>query len=384
LHAIPSLALDERTLETYLAFGDADLASNRAGDLSPGQRSRLLWSGIWRLVVGPPLVIGPIAVAAVFDLAPVHIALLLFASFGLYLTWHGFAFVMDSTANAVAFVTGPMRLSAVRGRYGYTYYARIGPVAKQITRTAYDSLPEGRSCNLYYAPGCRSLLAIEPASADEPKPAHPFGADSAHAWDRIRWSWVAITMGAVGLLMGAHAIVVAHPAHPVAVEGTMASYVERHGKSTTRTIYMAGVDGSFTPQSEGSYDPPVAPFADFIGRPVTLYVNEGTSDVIAFNDGEVVHTTDWYVHPEHQTIYMATNGAITAAISALAILGGVIGVVFGRRRIARTATEEPDAAWRPRYLPPTVHEPVAVWPAGLLVAAGAITTALALAAAAHR
>ena len=342
-----------------------------------------MWSGIWRLVVGPALMVVPVAIAALTDLAPIHAGLLLVAAFGLYLTWHGFAFLMDSTENAVAFVTGRIHLSVVHGRYGNNYYAKIGPVTKRITRTAYESLPGERSCHLYYAPGCRSLLAVESASADEPKPPHPFGPDSAHAWDRVRWSWVAITIGAAGLLIGAHASIAAHPAHAIAVEGTIADYVEHHGKSTTRTIYMEGVDGAFTPQSEGSYDPPVAPFAEFIGRPVTLYVNEGTSDVIAFNDGEMLHTTDWYVHPEHQTVFMATNGAITALVSALAIAGGVLGIVYGRRRMAKVALEEPDAAWRPQYAPPTVHQPVAMWPPFLVLTAVMALMALGVAAAIH-
>jgi hypothetical protein len=133
----------------------------------------------------------------------------------------------------------------------------------------------------------------------------------------------------------------------------------------------------------------VAPFADFIGRPVTLYVNEGTSDVIAFNDGDTTHTTDWYVHPEHQTVNMATHAAITAMISALAILGGVLGIGFGRRRIASVAAEVPDTAWQPAYappgyLPPSVHQPTAMWVAiGVLLVANA-TVFILIAATTHR
>src|SRR5258708_35288822 len=124
----------------------------------------------------------------------------------------------------------------------------MGPVSKRIKKGTYDALPPNLLCPLYYAPGCRSLLSVEPADSPAPLPMHRCGPDSAHAWDRLRWSWVLLTIGVVGLLAGFRQFAVAHPANPVRVDGTVADYRETHGKSTSRSIYLAGPSGAYTPQ----------------------------------------------------------------------------------------------------------------------------------------
>jgi len=368
--------LDERWLESFLGFSDADLAANRGGRLSSSQSGRLHWSGIWRLVLGPPLLVVFTVIALVAGLAWIAIIALVFAGSGLYLAWRGFAFLVDAHDGAVAYMTGLLHRKIVRGRYGPTYWATLGPVSTRITPAAYQFLPEGMSCHLYYAPGCRSLLSLEPALADEPKPAHPFGPDSAHAWDRLRWSWVVMTIAALGVLIGAHIVATAHPANPIRVAGTISNYVETHGKSTTRSLYMDGDPDSYTPESEYFYTPTAPAFGSLIGTEGILYIDQGTRNVIALDDGRQLYTTDWYLHPEHETVFDAVNGAITVAASVIAILVGIGLIAFGRRR---SPTAEAAASAPPLYAPPTVRSLRGLWPVALFVAAVAATVFLAFA-----
>ncbi len=368
--------MDERSLEGFLGFSDEDLAANRAAALSSAQAARLRASGIWRLVVGPPLLIVSVLFAWIAGNALFAILALLAGALGLYVIWRGFAFTVDGFDGAVAFVTGSVHRRMVRGRYGVTYWASIGPVSKRITPAAYDSLPEGLSCHLYYAPGCRSLLSVEPASAEEPKPDHPFGPDSAHAWDRLRWSWVLITVGALGALVGAHTIATAHAAHAVAVRGTVSNYVETHGRSTTRSLYIDGDSNVYTPMREDSYTPPAPPFGSLVGTEVVLYIDEGSTDVIGLDDGQLLYAADWYLHPEHETVFDAVNGTITGLGSLLAVLAGIGLIVFGGRRAA--PVEAADWSAPPLYAPPTVRPALGLWPSLVIIAAVAALVVLGL------
>lgn len=60
--AIPSDVLSDQevSLQHFLRFSDADLSANRDGVLGPGQRPRLVWSGVWRVVLGLTLAGGAI------------------------------------------------------------------------------------------------------------------------------------------------------------------------------------------------------------------------------------------------------------------------------------------------------------------------------------
>lgn len=361
----------EVSLQNLLRFSPEDLAANRDGRLGPGQVPRLAWSGIWRLVAGPVILIASLAFAvALLDVPLASIALLFFAGVGLVLTWTGFAFLVDAVDGQVAFVTAPLKPRVVRGKTT-TYYANCGPVSKMINSHAYEGLPRGLTCHLYYGPGSRSLLSIEPASETEPKPAHPFGPDSAHVWDRLRVSWVAITVGLLGILVGAHGIAVAHPAHPVPVEGKVASYDETHGKSTHRYLYLEGDGDSYTPYSEDEYSPPAPPFATLTGRNVVLYVDEGSRDVLAINDGEQLHAYDWYLHPDHEKTYQTVLAVIAGVISLLAIAGGAVAILVGPRIAAAAQPPAapaqgapPDARYSgtPRYAMPSLYAPPSVRP----------------------
>jgi len=362
--------LDEQSFEHYLKFSDADLAANRDGDIDAGQKAKMVWSGIWRLVAGPPIAIGGVVLTQVTDNALVMLIGLGVAAFGLYMTWRGFAFLTDTIVAKVAYVTGPIRKKLVREKNSTSYFAEIGPVRKRITSQAYLSLREGTTVHLYYAPACRSLLSVEPAIVDEPRPDHPFGPDSAHAWNRLRWSWVVITVGALGLLVGVHAATLAQPVHAVGVETTVSDYIETHGKTTTRRLFVGNDPDPYTPKSESSYDPVAPSFYSLIGSPVVIYTDAGSREIIALRIGGVLYSTDWYLHPEHKTIFEAANGAIAAIVSLLAIVAGVVGVRVGYRLQAGGA--------RPLYGPPSVHRPQAVVGASGVVLAVAVLTLLLL------
>ncbi|HKW71693.1 MAG TPA: hypothetical protein VJQ08_02570 [Candidatus Dormibacteraeota bacterium] len=385
--------MDERTLEGWLKFTNSDLAANRAGALSAGQASRLRWFGIGLLVVGPAVLIGFVIGAWVASTQSFLTTLIFLfpVGAGLAMTWYGFAFLTDAVDGRVAYVTGTLRLRMVRGRYGPSYFADVGPVSKGISVEAYSSLPQGDSFHVYYAPACRSLLSVEPASAAEPKPAHLFGPDSAHVWDRIRASWIVVAVGAVGLIVGVHTMAIAHPAHTYKVGGTVADYSESHHKGgTTRRLYLMGDSDSYSPQSEDSYSPPLEPFSTLIGKEVVLYVNDGTRDVLALNDGEALHAADWYLNPDHETRWELGSGIVIGALSLAVGVFGVVGIVVSRRSPAAAPAPDAALARTPMYsgsalfTPPSVRPWHANWPAAFVFLAVGATLGLAFLLATHR
>ena len=354
--------MDEGSLEGFLGFSDADLAANRDGRLSPGQVTRLTWSGIWRLILGPALAIGSVvvALAAFTDNAIGTAFALFFAAIGLFLTWVGFAYLADAVDGQVAFVTGRLGCTVVRGKTT-SYYANVGPVRKGISSRAYDALPR-IGCHLYYAPGCRSLLSIEPSSESEPKPAHPFGPDSAHVWDRIRGSWVAIVVGVLGLGIAVYGAAVAHPAQPVRVDGTVSDYYETHGKSGTHRHLILSDGSEYAPQSEDSYSPPLDSFANLAGKEIVIYVDKGTDNVIAISDGDQLHVGDWYSHPDHEKTYDLANAGLSGLAGLGILAGGIAAIVIGRRQVQpqpapAQAADDPRFARTPLYSQSAVFAP---------------------------
>ncbi len=362
--------MDQRqaALEGWLRFNDEDVAVNRDGRLSPRQRRGLLWSAIWRLALGPAVaVVAALVAAADLSTALLVLLALIGLCMGLQLSWSGFAFMVDATSGAVAFVTAALATRVVRGRYT-SYYADVGPVRKRINAKAYRGLlpAAGATYHLYYAPGCRGLLSMETASTTEPLPAHPFGPDSAHAWDRLRWSWILITTGVFGALLGAHLLATAHPAEPVRVAGTVANYVEYttsgRGAHTERTIYLVGDGNAYTPQAEAHYTPVAPDFFNLIGTEVVLFVDQGTTDVLALNDGDTTYASDWYLHPDHEKSFLVTNAALTAGVGGAFVAAGLWLLLRDRR-----LTEQMPGR-SAVYVPPTVHALPAMWSAGIVLA----------------
>jgi hypothetical protein len=171
-----------------------------------------------------------------------------------------------------------------------------------------------------------------------------------------------VTVGMLGILIAAHGILVAHPAHSVPVEGTVASYDETHGKSTHRYLYMQGDAGSYTPFAEDAYNPPMPAFATLTGKGVVLYVNEGTRDVLAINDGEQLHASDWYVNPDHEKTFESVLAAIAGVISLLAIAGGVAGIARRTPTPIEPAPSNALPASSPAFSMPALYAPPSVRP----------------------
>ena len=370
----------QAALEGWLRFNDEDVTLNRDGRQSRRQRRKLLSSAAWRLVFGPAVAVVAALVAVVYlDTAFAILIALIALCIGLQLTWSGFAFMADATSGAVAFVTAPLTTRMVRAR-SVSYFVDVGPVTRSIRGRAFASIKSGDTYHLFYAPGCRSLLSLEPASASDPLPAHPFGTDSAHAWDSLRWSWVLLTVGVFGALLGAHDIAAAQPAQPVRIAGIVQDYVEettygRYGAHTSRSIYLAGDGNVYVPRDETYYTPPAPDFYNLIGKNVVLYVNGGTTDVLALSDGDTVYAGDWYLHPEHETTFLQLNGALITATGAGFLLFG-LGLLLRERRGADDLPVRSAV-----YVPPTVHPIPALWSGALVLAGVLVFIGLAIASA---
>ena len=310
---------------------EADLRANREARFSGRQMVGLVYSGLWRLLIGLPAAAAAAAIAWNHDFWAMAVGMGFFAG-GLYLAWRGFSFLGDVLTRNVAYVDGRI-LSYTSTYKGITsYYLSIGPVAKRISRKKYDSLPNGLNCFAYYASGSRHLLSLEPYAAAGPHPALGFGGDAAHAWDRLRWPLVLVAVGAFGVVAGVHGIVTAHPARTVVVSGTISSYVEHHGKSTYRTLYLAESSEAYSMDDLGSYSPPIPYLSDYAGSHVDLYVNsDNGSSVIALRLREVLHQGDYYLHPEDQTQNMIISGALIAAISGAGLLAALWWQLTARR-----------------------------------------------------
>lgn len=348
----------QAALEGWLRFNDEDITFNRDSRLSPRQRRGLLWSAAWRLALGLTVAVFAALSALTLGTGIEILVTLVAICFGLYAAWRGFAFLVDATSGAVAFVTAPLNTRMSRGR-SVSYFVNVGPIQKVIRARAFASIRPGGTYHLYYAPGCRSLLSLEPASVTEPIPAHPFGPDSAHAWDRLRWSWILLTIGAFGAILGVHQVVTAHPAVPVTIAGVVQDYEEEHtsgrGAHTIRTIFLAGDGTNYTPDQESAYTPEAPDYYSLIGKSVILYVNQGTTDVIALSDGDTTYEGDWYMHPEHETTFLIVNGALTIGIAVFFLVLGTVLMLRDRR----LAEEMPGRS--AVYMPPTVHPVNQMW-----------------------
>jgi hypothetical protein len=112
-------------------------------------------------------------------------------------------------------------------------------------------------------------------------------------------------------------------------------------------------------------------FATLSGRSVVLYVDEGTRDVLAINDGEQLHAGDWYLHPDHEKTFETTLAVIAGVISLLVFAGGAAGVVLGPRITAATRQTTPPSApapsdamyaSTPAYSMPALYAPPSVRP----------------------
>lgn len=296
----------------------ADVAANREARISALQHVALWYSGLWRLLGGLPAA----AIGVLLALQPQFLTMAIgiaFVATGLYLSWRGFSFVGDSITRNVSYVTGPIIPDTITARGFTSYYVLVGPVRTRISRRAYRKLPNGLKCHAYYVSGSRHLLSLEPATAEEPHPALRFGADAAHAWDRLRWRPIVAAVAAFGLFAGVHAIAIAHPADTFLVSGTISNYEETTGRGSYRHVFLEGNSQTYYLDTRSSYVPSIPDLSSYLGSQVDLYVNAGTSDVLAVRLRETLYAADYYLHPEHQKENMILSGATIALLSGAAI-----------------------------------------------------------------
>lgn len=324
---------------------EADVAANREARLSARQTFGVWYSGLWRLLVGLPMAVFgaasswqvpfPSQAVGNFMFTAIGVALM---GYGIYLSWRAFSFVGDAITRKVSYVTAEVRSQMKTSSKGAkTYYMVVGPVRTQIYRKkTFDALPVGVDCHVYYTPGSKHLLSLEPATADEPHPSLQFGGDALHAWDRLRWTWFVPAVAVFGLAVGAHTMISAHPAHWGAISGRIVEYHETHGKGATGYFSIDSSSQEYNLSSLRGASPPAPALDSFIGDPVDLYVNsDDPADVLAMRLRETLYAADLYIHPEHESEGVIWSGAVIALMSA--------GVVAVFARVTFYRRENPEA-----------------------------------------
>jgi hypothetical protein len=319
----------------------SDVTVNREARLSSQQLFDLLYSGLWRLLIGLPTAgIGAVLaweipsgggdVFAGLGLFAVMFGGVFMLLAGAYVSWRGFSFIGDALTRNVAFVTGPMdrRFQTYRNRK--TYYMVVGPVSTRVSPTTYDALPVGVPCHAYYAAGSLHLLSLEPATVEAPHPSLSFGGDAAHAWDRLRTPWLVATVAAFGIAAGLHDAVIAHPARTSVVSGPIAHYYEspgRSGRSTSRFLVLEGSPTQYSIDAlSRSSTPPLPDLSSYTGQQADVYVNsDDRREVLALRLGETLYEGELYMHPEHQFWAMVVSGSLVVLLSATLL------AVFARR-----------------------------------------------------
>ena len=299
------------------------------------------WSGLWRLIVGLPTASLGAGVTWGAPLPSIAPANFLFMAIGIgllgcgaYLSWRGFSFVGDAITRRVTYVTGQLKGDIRTGSKGAkSYFMLVGPVRSRVwRRQTFDALPVGRVCNAYYTSGSGQLLSVEPATAGEPHPSLRFGGDSAHAWDRLRWSWLLIAVSAYGVVAGTYDTITAHPAHWGVVSGRTAEYHEVDVKSTTRYFHIDGSSQEYNLNSLDRASPPVPPLYNYVGDEVELYVNsDNQSNVLAMRLRGILFAADLYLHPEQQFWGMIWSGAPIALVSAVLLVVVIWGLAYERK-----------------------------------------------------
>jgi hypothetical protein len=320
---------------------EADVAANREARLSARQFVGLWYSGLWRVLTGLPMAVGGAALAwqvpfpsqarTSFIFMAIGVSLV---GYGTYLSWRAFSFVGDAITRNVTYVTAAIDSQVKTSSKGAkTYYMVVGPVRTQIyRRSTFEALPVGVNCHVYYTPGSKHLLSLEPATADEPHPSLRFGGDPLHAWDRLRWTWFVPAMAVFGLAVGAHVMISAHPAHWETVSGRLVEYHETHGKGASRYFSIDSSSQEYNLSSLDGASTPAPALDAYVGDQVDLYVNsDDSADVLAIRLRETLYTADLYLHPEHQFEGTIWSGALIAVVSA-AVLAIFTRVTLYRRK----------------------------------------------------
>ena len=151
-----------------LHFDGADLDSNRAGLISPSQRSRLWRRDMLQLVGASACLIGGIVFnvgllagwfAAHGKGAGLGVALMLVGGligFASTLLW------LDLATGQVSAVQGQLQMVVTAGRSGMVHSIEVGGLSFTVSPQVYDQIP-ATPMRVYYLRRSRTLLALEPA-----------------------------------------------------------------------------------------------------------------------------------------------------------------------------------------------------------------------------
>ena len=330
---------------------EADIAANREARVTGSQMLALWWSGLWRLMGGLPTATLGVALTWGAPLPSIPPANFFFMAIGIgllgcgaYLSWRGFSFVGDSITPKVTYITGQLKGDVRTGSKGAkSYFMVVGPVRSRIWRkSTFNALPVGMVCNVYYTSGSGQLLSVEPATAGEPHPSLRFGGDEAHAWDRLRWSWLLIAVSAYGVVAGTYDTITAHPAHWAIVSGAISEYHVGGGKSHTRYFHIDGSGQEYNMDSIERGSPPAPELYIYVGDRVDLYVNsDQASDVLAMRLRETLYAGDLYLHPEHQFWGMIWSAAPIALVSAAFLVLMAWALAYRRKHPSKPVSPPP-------------------------------------------
>lgn len=302
-----------------------DVAANREARITGRQLLALLYSGIWRIILGLPIAAIGVALAwnapgSVGDGGAFGAFLFLAMGIGLlglgaYVSWRGFSFLGDALTRKVSYVTGRIDGETRTYRGSTTRYMVIGPCKTRISRKTYDALPMGRACHAYYAPGSLHMLSLEPETEAEPHPALQFGGDGAHTWDRLRWPWLVGAVAVFGLAAGANSVITAHSTRTSTVSGSISSYSEAQSRGgAARYLSIEGNQTQYHLNQLGG----LPQLYSNTGEHVDLYVNiDSVNEVVALRLRETLYTADFYRHPEHAYWSMAGPGIGILLLSGL-------------------------------------------------------------------
>ncbi len=151
-------------------FEPAWLELNRAGNLAPGQKRRLILLSTWFYLLGL-FILGSFVYGFIQPLQdnlqdpgslifPGLLLVAILAGAG-YVAWQGLRTVRDAMAGKVSSIQGRVYKTMHSGR-STTFYYVLDNLNWIVSRTAYNALVEGEPYRVYYVPLSRRLVAIEP------------------------------------------------------------------------------------------------------------------------------------------------------------------------------------------------------------------------------
>jgi hypothetical protein len=339
---------------------DTDVAANREARISETQLLDLIYSGLWRVLLGMPIAVIGAAIALVapsgggdvflgLGLVALMVSGICLFGAGAYGSWRGFNFLDDARTRKVAYVTGQLdrRAQTYRGRT--TYYMTVGPVSTRIPRETFDALPAGLNCHVYYAAASLHLLSLEPATAETPHPSLTVAGNATLGSERVRQLGLIAAAAVFGIAAGLNDSVIAHPARSVEVSGTIASYHQGRGVNDSGYVVLEGSPTQYSTVPMALFSTPRLPdLNSYIGEPADVYVNAdgGGRDVLALRVRDTFYEGELYLHPEHQYWAMLISGSLVMLLSAIIVVVMVRRInrlrkhgTSGSEEIAKTATD---------------------------------------------